>query len=92
MVTLVEKDGKFNEFNESVLAIDYDIDCIYDGAEVYIFNKISFETIFSFMDKFINEIKSKILCLQERAIVDNPESLEISAYLILRKLKNFMVY
>lgn len=75
LVALVEQGGRFNEFNDTVLTIDHDIDCIYDGTSLYILNKIPFENIFSYMDKFVSEIREQVTHLQEKAIVDNPQGL-----------------
>ena len=70
-IPLFVSDGRFNQLTESILTIDEDIDCIYYKDKVYILNDVQFERIFSFMDKFIDEINVNLGILEKKALVED---------------------
>lgn len=88
-ISLFVQEGKFNQLKESILTIDEDIDCIYYDEKIYILNIIQFERIFSFMDKFVEEINANITALEEKSIVDDTSSLWNLCKSDPRKVKKF---
>jgi DNA gyrase/topoisomerase IV subunit A len=81
------KNGVFNKLTDSILTIDKDIDCIYYDGKMFILDKIQFEKIFSFMDKFILEIDANICHLEEKSLVDDIAALQKLCKSDPRKLK-----
>lgn len=71
LIPLIWSDGRFNQIDGSVLTIDEDIDCIIFNKQIYILNKLNFEKIFSFMDKFKDKIKTQISILETKEILDD---------------------
>lgn len=86
-IPLFVQNGVFNKLTDSILTIDKDIDCIYYDGKVFILDKIQFEKIFSFMDKFILEIDANICHLEEKSLVDDITALQKLCKSDPRKIK-----
>lgn len=86
-IPLFVQNGVFNKLTDSILTIDKDIDCIYYDGKVFILDKIHFENIFSFMDKFILEIDANIGHLEEKLLVDDITALQKLCKSDPRKIK-----
>jgi DNA gyrase/topoisomerase IV subunit A len=86
-IPLFVQNGVFNKLTDSILTIDKDIDCIYYDGKVFILDKIQFEKIFSFMDKFILEIDANICHLEEKSLVDDITALQELCKSDPRKIK-----
>lgn len=68
---MVARDGKFDRLTGTVLTLDGNIDCICYRGDVYILKCVGFERIFSFMDKFKEEINRNISNLGKKGLVDD---------------------
>lgn len=86
-IPLFVQNGVFNKLTDSILTIDKDIDCIYYDGKMFILDKIQFEKIFSFMDKFILEIDANICHLEEKSLVDDITALQELCKSDPRKIK-----
>jgi len=86
-IPLFVSDGKFNQISGSILTIDEDIDCLVYKNKVYILNSVNFEKIFSFMDKFIEEIDASFNIIKNKNIVDDANSLQELCKSDPRKIK-----
>lgn len=86
-IPLFVQNGVFNKLTDSILTIDKDIDCIYYDGKMFILDKIQFEKIFSFMDKFILEIDANICHLEEKSLVDDITALQKLCKSDPRKIK-----
>lgn len=86
-IPLFVQNGVFNKLTDSILTIDKDIDCIYYDGKMFILDKIQFEKIFSFMDKFILEIDANICHLEEKSLVDDITALQKLCESDPRKIK-----
>jgi len=86
-IPLFVQNGVFNKLTDSILTIDKDIDCIYYDGKVFILDKIQFEKIFSFMDKFILEIDANVCHLEEKSLVDDIAALQKLCKSDPRKIK-----
>lgn len=88
-INLFYQNGLFNKLTSPSLTIDEFIDSIYYNQKMFILNKTNFENIFSFMDKFIEEIDSKIDTLRERFLINNIDNLWDLCKSDPKKIKKF---
>ncbi len=86
-IPLFVQNGVFNKLTDSILTMDKYIDCIYYDGKMFILDKIQFEKIFSFMDKFILEIDANICHLEEKSLVDDITALQKLCKSDPRKIK-----
>lgn len=86
-IPLFVREGRFDQLDKSILTIDENIDCVHYDEKIYILNPVQFEKIFSFMDKFVEEINADINILEKKSIVDNTCHLWDLCKSDLRKIK-----
>jgi hypothetical protein len=72
VLMILEKDnGHFSKFDDTLLTVDPQMDCICYNEKMYIFRKFYFEEIFGLIDKFGEEIKSKLDDIPQEEVLVN---------------------
>jgi hypothetical protein len=80
-------EGKFSKFEQSLFAMNFDIDCVYCDETMYIINKVPFENIFSFVEQFKKEIDVKIANLATKDVIVKLDSISDKCKTDPRKIK-----